>query len=195
MRAGEDPPREIRHVLVAAASIVAVECGNGMSGKIQKMPVTDIEITCQNESETERLGDALGRALEPGSVVALCGNLGAGKTRLVRAMAEGLGVDPAVVRSPTFLLIQEYAGRVPVYHFDTYRLRDVDEFEQLGSDELLESDGICLIEWADRVAETLPRDHLKVDIEITGETKRLFRISATGTKSQEIVERLRDATK
>ena len=86
-----------------------------------------------------------------------------------------------------------YAGRVPVYHFDTYRLRDVDEFEQLGADELMESDGICLIEWADRVAETLPRDHLKIDIEITGENERRFRISASGAKSHALLTRLRDS--
>lgn len=158
------------------------------------MPDHAVEIDCLNEADTERFGDAFSRVLESGAVVALCGNLGAGKTRLVRAMAAGLGVDRAEVRSPTFLLIQEYAGRVPVYHFDTYRLRDVDEFEQLGADELLDSDGICLVEWADRVEETLPGDRLTVEIEITGETARRFRVSAGGKKSAAMLAKLREHT-
>ena len=89
--------------------------------------------------------------LPPGTTVALCGTLGAGKTRLVQAIAEGLGVNRRDVVSPTFVLIQEYRGRRMIYHIDAYRLRDDDEFQQLGPDEYFESDGLVLIEWADRV--------------------------------------------
>jgi tRNA threonylcarbamoyladenosine biosynthesis protein TsaE len=124
-------------------------------------------------------------------VVALVGDLGAGKTRLVQAAAEGLGVDPSVVNSPTFVLIQEYEGRLPVYHFDTYRLKDFDEFLELGADEYLASDGVCFVEWADRMAEVLPRDRLTIEFEFTGETTRSLRLSAGGPVSREVLAALR----
>ena len=92
-------------------------------------------IISHNELETQQIGVALGLAALPGLVVALSGNLGAGKTRFVRAAAEGLMVPPDTINSPTFVLIHEYEGRLPVYHFDRYRLRDVDEFLELGADE------------------------------------------------------------
>ncbi|GAB4140746.1 MAG: tRNA (adenosine(37)-N6)-threonylcarbamoyltransferase complex ATPase subunit type 1 TsaE [Planctomycetaceae bacterium] len=150
-----------------------------------------LELNAESEQQTEQIGHQLGRILQSGDVVALCGPLGAGKTRLVRAMAGGLGVSLEEVRSPTFTLIHEYAGRVPVFHFDTYRLSDADEFEQLGAAELLEGDGICLVEWADRVEELLPNDVLKVEITIRGETARQFRIRANGPRSQSRWEQLR----
>ena len=105
-----------------------------------------------DEAATAALGHALAEVLPPGTTVALCGTLGAGKTRLVQAIAEGLGVNRRDVVSPTFVLIQEYHGRRMIYHIDAYRLRDDDEFQQLGPDEYFESDGLVLIEWADRVA-------------------------------------------
>src|SRR3954462_12116433 len=101
---------------------------------------------------TTQLGRQLGQALFPGALIALVGQLGAGKTHLVRAVAEGLGVpDGRAVTSPTFVLIQEYEGRLPVYHFDVYRLSGAAPFGDLGAHEYLEGDGVCLIEWADRV--------------------------------------------
>src|SRR5919206_909490 len=105
---------------------------------------------------TRALGRRLGGLLFPGAVVALVGPLGAGKTHLVRAVAEGLGADGRLVSSPTFVLIQEYRGRLPVYHFDAYRLRGEEEFLDLGALDYFEGDGVCLIEWADRVAGCLP---------------------------------------
>ena len=134
---------------------------------------------------TRRLGLALGRRLGPGSVVALIGPLGAGKTHLSRAIAEGLGADPRLVTSPTFVLIQEYPGRLPVYHFDAYRLAGAAPFAELGAHEYLEGDGVCLVEWADRVAPCLPADHLRVELEVTGETSRLARLEATGPRHAE----------
>ena len=102
---------------------------------------------------TEAFGRRLGSLLFPGAVVALIGPLGAGKTHLARAVAAGLGVpDPRVVTSPTFVLIQEYAGRLPVYHFDAYRLRGESDLSELGVHEYFEGDGVCLVEWADRAA-------------------------------------------
>src|SRR6188474_3546299 len=110
---------------------------------------------------TEALGRRLGALLFPGAVVALVGQLGAGKTHFARAIAEGLGVkNPAAVNSPTFTLIHEYPARLPIYHFDAYRLAGAREFADLGVEEYFHGDGVCLVEWADRVAITLPPEHL-----------------------------------
>src|SRR5215467_7562866 len=96
---------------------------------------------------TTLFGRRLGSLLFPGAVVALVGPLGAGKTHLVRAVAEGLGLaDSRIVTSPTFVLIQEYAGRLPIYHFDAYRLRSSQEFVELGAHEYFEGKGVCLVE-------------------------------------------------
>jgi tRNA threonylcarbamoyladenosine biosynthesis protein TsaE len=151
---------------------------------------SELTIHCDSEDATRRFARSLGEAALPGLVVALVGDLGAGKTRLVQSAAEGLGVDPSVVNSPTFVLIQEYEGRLPVYHFDTYRLKDFDEFLELGADEYFSSGGVCFVEWADRMAEVLPRDRLTIEFEITGETTRTLRLSAGGQVSREVLARL-----
>ena len=142
------------------------------------------------EEETARLGRALAEVLQPGTTVALVGNLGAGKTRLVQAVATAAGVDRRDVNSPTFVLVQEYQGRWPIYHFDTYRLPSCDDFLDLGAEEYLASDGICFVEWADRVADVLPRDLLRIEIVIRGETEREFQICGTGPKSEAMVRQL-----
>jgi tRNA threonylcarbamoyladenosine biosynthesis protein TsaE len=115
-----------------------------------------VTVEVQSEAETEQFARVLARLIEPGTVIGLVGPLGAGKTRLVRALAEALGVDPGAIASPTFVLIHEYDGRMPVVHCDVYRLRDGAEFEALGVDEYWTGGGVCLIEWADRVAGRLP---------------------------------------
>lgn len=137
-----------------------------------------LEFELASEAETDRFGAAFARALRPGLVVALAGNLGAGKTRFVRAVAAGLGADPRQVSSPTFVLIHEYEGRLPIFHMDAYRLEDAGEFFELGGEELFASDGVCFIEWADRIASALPSDHLRIEIEPTGATSRRFRMIA-----------------
>jgi len=151
------------------------------------------EFAARDERETEALGAALGKSLEHGGLVALVGTLGAGKTRLVQSIAVALGADRRLVSSPTFVLIQEYEAALPVFHCDTYRLRNVEEFLDLGIDEIFQSHGVCLIEWADRVAGILPPDHLRIDIEVTGPTARCFRIQAGGPKSAEILASARAA--
>jgi tRNA threonylcarbamoyladenosine biosynthesis protein TsaE len=143
-----------------------------------------------SEAETERLAERLADVLEAGTVVALVGNLGVGKTRLVRALCEALGVDRRDIASPTFVLVHEYEGRLPVYHFDTYRLKSPHDFLSLGADEYLTGEGVCLIEWADRVAAWLPADYLRIDIAATGETTRDLVFSAGGPKAAGIIQRL-----
>jgi tRNA threonylcarbamoyladenosine biosynthesis protein TsaE len=140
---------------------------------------------------TEELGRRLGRVLFPGAVVALVGPLGAGKTHLTRAVAAGLGVpDPRIVTSPTFVLIQEYQGRLPVYHFDAYRLSGAAPFAELGVHEYLEGDGVCLIEWADRVEECLPAEHLRITLSVTGETARQALLEARGEPYEQLLAAL-----
>jgi tRNA threonylcarbamoyladenosine biosynthesis protein TsaE len=132
-------------------------------------------------SATFELGRALGRLLFPGAVVGLEGTLGAGKTHLVRAIAEGLEVaDYRVVTSPTFVLLQEYHGRLAMYHYDSYRLNDPQAFVDLGFFEQLEAGGVCLIEWANKVASLLPADRLTVRLEVTGVESRRVQLEAGG---------------
>jgi tRNA threonylcarbamoyladenosine biosynthesis protein TsaE len=135
-------------------------------------------IELDSEAETEQLGRALSMVLEPGVVIGLIGPLGAGKTRLVRAIAESLGVDPRAIASPTFVLIHEYEGRIPVYHFDVYRLESQAAFEDLGVADYWSAGGICLVEWADRVLGLLPPDAWLIRIEPLGPTRRRVEIEA-----------------
>jgi tRNA threonylcarbamoyladenosine biosynthesis protein TsaE len=139
-------------------------------------------------SSTTVLGRRLGELLFPGSVVALIGPLGAGKTHLVRAIAEGLGItDSRAVSSPTFVLIQEYASRLPIYHFDAYRLRSEAEFYDLGALEYLTGDGVSLVEWADRVPGSIPSEHLRIELKMTGETSRQALLTGAGQRYVELV--------
>ncbi len=157
--------------------------------KLRKMP--PILFNAENEAATTALGHALADVLPPGTTVALCGTLGAGKTRLVQAIAEGLGVNRRDVVSPTFVLIQEHRGQRMIYHIDAYRLRDDDEFQQLGPDEYFESDGLVLIEWADRVEGSLPRDYVEIRIGVTGLESRRFEIRAIGQRFEEVLRQLK----
>jgi tRNA threonylcarbamoyladenosine biosynthesis protein TsaE len=150
-----------------------------------------LAFTSNNEHDTERLGAALARVLPPGTVVGLIGTLGAGKTRLVQAVAAALGVPSGNVTSPTFVLVNEYrGGRIPVYHFDTYRLKDEDEFLALGPEEYFDSDGLTFVEWADRVAELLPKERIEITMEAVDETKRRITMNAT---SPELNDRIASA--
>jgi tRNA threonylcarbamoyladenosine biosynthesis protein TsaE len=137
---------------------------------------------------TERLGRRLGAALFGGAVLALVGPLGAGKTQLVRAIAEGLQIaDNRMVSSPTFVLVQEYAARLPIYHFDAYRLSGAGEMFDLGIHEYLEGQGVCLVEWADRVEDCLPAQQLRLTLEITGATSRRLSMETRGQKYVDFV--------
>ncbi|WP_152050768.1 tRNA (adenosine(37)-N6)-threonylcarbamoyltransferase complex ATPase subunit type 1 TsaE [Tautonia marina] len=143
-----------------------------------------------SETETEQVGRAIAGVIEPGTVIGLVGPLGAGKTRLCRAIAEGLGVDPGAIASPTFLLIHEYEGRLPVFHADSYRLDDPEEFDALGIVDEFEGPGVCLIEWADRIADRLPSTAWWVELEPSGVASRRLVIRSRPSILEQIAERL-----
>jgi tRNA threonylcarbamoyladenosine biosynthesis protein TsaE len=147
--------------------------------------------TAHNEQDTDRLGAALAQVLPPGTVVGLIGTLGAGKTRLVQAVAAAMGVPRENVTSPTFVLVNEYKnGRLPIYHFDTYRLKGDDEFLNLGPDEYFDSGGITFVEWADRVSNLLPAERIDVRIEVTGESSRQIAIRSTSPATEVLANRV-----
>lgn len=150
-----------------------------------------LSLSVDDVSGTIALGRSLGALLFPGAVVALIGPLGAGKTHLVKGIAEGLQIDnAAVVNSPTFVLIQEYEARLPMYHFDAYRLKNEAEFADLGPHEYFRSRGVSLVEWADKVPNCLPAEFLKLTIASTGETSRRFELEASGERYEQVLEDL-----
>ena len=123
----------------------------------------------ESPEETQALGEKLGETLKRGDVIALIGDLGTGKTCLTQGIARGVGIASGeVVNSPSYILINEYNGIVPIYHIDLYRLENSEEIAELGLSEYVEGDGICIIEWAERMAEALPDTCIKIHITLAG---------------------------
>lgn len=152
------------------------------------------EFDSASPDATRRFGAALGRLAEAGLVVGLRGGLGGGKTTFVRGVAEGAGTpDLRIVTSPTFALIQEYPGRIPVYHFDAYRLPRIEEFLDLGAEEYFHGDGVCLVEWADRVEPALPGDRIDVGFAAEAATRRRILAACVGDRWSPLLEAWRGA--
>ena len=142
-------------------------------------------------TRTEELGIALGKIVTSGDVITLQGSLGSGKTTLTQAIAKGLGVDPRIyVTSPTFSLLHEYQGRIPLYHMDLYRLADVDEIESIGLPEYFFGNGVTVIEWPERLGSLLPAERLDVDLVISGEMSRTANLTGHGDLWQKKVAEL-----
>lgn len=126
-----------------------------------------------SEERTRALGKALAAQLQPGDVVALYGTLGAGKTQFAKGICEYFGIAPEHVSSPTFTLVNEYIGTAgPIYHFDAYRIEQVSEFFEMGYEDYFYSDGICLVEWPDRVEALLPDEVIRLRFTHLGENRR-----------------------
>ena len=136
-------------------------------------------IISKSEAETEAAGERFARTLPEGAVVALYGDLGAGKTAFVRGMARGLGID-ARVSSPTFTIVNEYLGARELYHFDMYRLGSSDELFDIGWEDYLSRGGICAVEWSENVADAFEGDQICVRIEKTGDAERTITIGEAG---------------
>jgi tRNA threonylcarbamoyladenosine biosynthesis protein TsaE len=140
------------------------------------------------EEGTEQLGRKIAALLQPGDVLALYGELGAGKTCLVRGLARGLGIDERLVASPSFSLINEYPGPLPLVHIDCYRLHLEEELDELGLEEYFDGPGVTVIEWAERIND-LPEDRLEITFDLPDETSRHIRIEALGKWEQRFKER------
>lgn len=139
-----------------------------------------LPVTTHSAEETWKVGRALADGLKRGDLVALYGNLGAGKTVFVRGLCAGLGLDAAEVTSPTFTIVHEYYdARLPIYHFDAYRIERVAEFYELGYEEYFFGDGVTVVEWADRIEPLLPTDAIRIRIgHGGGDNRRIGRIAA-----------------
>jgi tRNA threonylcarbamoyladenosine biosynthesis protein TsaE len=149
------------------------------------------EVTTAGAAETERLGEALGRLVVPGDVILLSGDLGAGKTTFTRGLARGAGVSEPVT-SPSFTLLHEYAGRLPVYHFDLYRLTAEEELAELGLMEYLYGDGVAVVEWPALLGRQTPPDHLALDLLLAPGDVRRLTVHGAGKRGAELEEGLRE---
>jgi tRNA threonylcarbamoyladenosine biosynthesis protein TsaE len=149
-------------------------------------------ITSRSARATWRLGHRLGAALQPGDVVALVGDLGAGKTQLVRGACAGAGVEEGDVSSPTFAIVQTYRGRLPFHHADLFRLADLDELHATGLMDLVGGDGALVVEWADKVTGWAPDERLEIRlVEVAGRpTSRRIALRGTGPRHAALAEAL-----
>lgn len=133
---------------------------------------TLLPVVSNSPEETIQLGRDLSKLMTAGMVVGLYGEVGAGKTQLVKGICSGLDYPMNKVHSPTFTIVNEYEGRLPIYHFDAYRVRSVEEFYDLGYEDYFFGGGVCLIEWADRVESLIPEDSLRIALIHDGPTHR-----------------------
>jgi tRNA threonylcarbamoyladenosine biosynthesis protein TsaE len=142
------------------------------------------EFISNSPAATLKLGGKIGRNLQAGSVIALTGELGCGKTLITRGICGGLGVAPRQVNSPTFQLVNEYRGRLPVIHLDLYRLSDIEDELDIGITDYFSraAEGVMIIEWAEKMAALLPEDALKIEFEILAARKRRIVLSSNGGK-------------
>lgn len=149
-----------------------------------------LKIELDTLEETEVFGKKLGSLLKEGDIVCLNGELGAGKTTLTKSIGIGLEVEEYIT-SPTFALINEYRGKLPVYHFDVYRLENIDELDDLGFDEYFYGQGVCIIEWAQKIEDFLPKERIVLDI-VNGEeeNQRIISLSGSGYRYKEIIKEM-----
>ncbi|MBI3990982.1 MAG: tRNA (adenosine(37)-N6)-threonylcarbamoyltransferase complex ATPase subunit type 1 TsaE [Candidatus Omnitrophica bacterium] len=151
-----------------------------------------MKITTNSQEETIRCGELLGRRLCRGDVVALCGELGSGKTTFTKGVAAGLGIKREKVNSPTFVLIRQVSGgRLPLYHFDLYRLDKLSEIQGLGYEEYFYGDGVTVIEWADKAKSILPMEYLCVKFSSKDEGKRIIEFCPKGERFKMVVREFR----
>ncbi|MBM3167557.1 MAG: tRNA (adenosine(37)-N6)-threonylcarbamoyltransferase complex ATPase subunit type 1 TsaE [Chloroflexi bacterium] len=151
---------------------------------------TALKLTSHSPEETQRLGAELGKLSQSGDVFLLVGNLGSGKTCLTQGIAWGLDVREYAF-SPSFVIVREYHGRLPLYHVDLYRLDHLGEIVDLGLDEYFYGNGVSVVEWADKGLAALPEENLLITLEHVAETKRSIRLEANGKRYSQLVELLR----
>ena len=140
-----------------------------------------LSITSHSEQETFALGKRLASSFKAGDLIVLEGQLGAGKTVFVRGLAAGLGLDEQLISSPSFGLVNEYPGEIPLYHFDLYRVNDMHELYEIGWEEYLSRNGVVVVEWGERAEEHLPRQYYKGTFTIASDEVRVIDISLVQT--------------
>ncbi len=156
-----------------------------------------VELLSSSEEDTRAIARALGSVLRPGDVVALSGDLGAGKTAFCKGLGEALGIAPERIVSPSFTVVTEHAGRLPFRHIDAYRLGTVREAEEIGLDELLRGDCVCAVEWAEKIGILLPNDRIQVTFlfsEEGGDRRRLLLSAGDSPRFHEFLSRCRPFT-
>lgn len=146
------------------------------------------EVFLENEEATFKYGEKLGKLLTKGSVVCLNGDLGAGKTAITKSIAKSMGIDEDIT-SPTFTIINEYDAEIPLYHFDVYRIGSSEEMYDIGYEEYINSDGICIIEWAHLIEDVLPEERLDIEM-LYDNLSRKMKLNPKGEKYIKIVEEL-----
>lgn len=151
-----------------------------------------LKLVTHSPEETRDLGKSLGRLAEPGDIYLLVGKLGAGKTCLTQGIAWGLGIKEYTL-SPSFVIMREMHGRLPLYHMDFYRLDNIAEISDLGLDDYLYGHGICVIEWAEKGLAVLPDDHLLVNMSYISENERALEIKPHGQRYVKLLEQLKDS--
>lgn len=155
-----------------------------------KTTENSFRIVTKTPEETRALGRQVGTLANPGDVYLLTGNLGAGKTCFTQGIARGLGIDDYIL-SPSFVIMREHHGRLPLYHIDLYRLENVNEAADLGLDEYLYGDGVCVVEWAERAMNVLPAEHLFIRIDYRGDDERSLTFEAVGSRYAELISSLK----
>ncbi len=151
-----------------------------------------LEIVSTSAEQTRKIGLKLGKLAASGDVIFLVGPLGAGKTCLTQGIAWGLDIDEYTA-SPTFVLVREYRGKMPLYHIDLYRLDKIEEVTQLGLDDYLYGNGVCVVEWADKGLSVLPEEHLLIEMQIVSPMKRKLKLIPKGTRYLEMLSKLNSA--
>jgi tRNA threonylcarbamoyladenosine biosynthesis protein TsaE len=148
------------------------------------------ELITHRPEQTQDFGRRLGKIARPGDVILLVGKLGAGKTCLTQGIAWGLGIDEYAV-SPSFVLVRELYGRLPLYHVDFYRLENLEEIAELGLDEYFYGKGVTVVEWAEKALALLPPENLLIEMEYLNDNERRLRLKASGQRYREMVAQLK----
>ncbi|MBR3351028.1 MAG: tRNA (adenosine(37)-N6)-threonylcarbamoyltransferase complex ATPase subunit type 1 TsaE [Erysipelotrichaceae bacterium] len=147
----------------------------------------ELKVVTYAPDQTRELGKKLGSLIDGSFLITLSGELGAGKTTFTQGLARGLEITRNVT-SPTFTLMKSYKGRLPLYHIDAYRLEDIDQ--DLGFEEYVDGDGVCVIEWSNFIEDVLPEERLSINLTISDDDSRMLVFSAYGDKYEEVLERL-----
>ena len=157
---------------------------------LNRIDTNHLELISHSPEETQKFGIRIGELAKPGDIFLLVGGLGTGKTCLVQGIAWGLGIKEYAA-SPSFVVIRELYGRLPLYHIDLYRLNHIEEIVELGLDDYLYGNGICVMEWAEKGLSVLPTEHLLIQIGYLSDTERSFQLKPRGKRYLEIVTQLK----